>query len=153
METRGYKNNNPLNIRYSAMNNWQGEMREHKKDNAFCEFLSLSYGYRAVFILLSTYQEKYDCNTIEDFIKRWAPSTENDTEDYICFVVNDMKNIGLNVTKTSKIDLEDKRYVPKLLAMVRAMSKYESGFYEWFAMFEGLVMALGDLCLGEHKTD
>jgi len=80
--TRGYKNNNPLNIRHNA-NVFQGEIKEN--DKSFKTFASMPYGYRAGFAILHTYL-KNDCNTIEKIIARFAPPNENDTEKYIANV-------------------------------------------------------------------
>ncbi|HOG19599.1 MAG TPA: structural protein P5 [Salinivirgaceae bacterium] len=76
---RGLRNNNPLNIRHSA-DVFQGETKGD--DKSFKTFLSVSYGYRAAFVTLATYLTS-GRNTIEKIISHWAPSTENDTENYI----------------------------------------------------------------------
>mgnify|MGYP003533551919 FL=1 len=48
-QSRGIRNNNPLNIRLSA-DKWQG-MREEQTDKAFVQFKSMAYGYRAAWII------------------------------------------------------------------------------------------------------
>ena len=68
---RGYRNNNPLNIRLSK-NNWQGEIKP-SGDKSFCQFISMAYGFRAAMCCIRTYIRKYNCNTLQDIIKRWAP--------------------------------------------------------------------------------
>ena len=82
MKSRGLRNNNPLNIRHSA-EQFQGEVKG--KDKSFKSFVSLSYGYRAGFVILGTYLSQ-GLNTIEKIIAHWAPPTENDTESYITHV-------------------------------------------------------------------
>lgn len=77
-----YKNN-PLNIRYSAFNHWQGLEGERK---GFCEFSTLSYGIRAAAILLMQSYRKQGADTLRKVIKRWAPECENPTLKYIDFV-------------------------------------------------------------------
>ena len=42
METRGIRNNNPLNIRHSA-DQWQGA-RDKQTDKSFVQFKSMAYG-------------------------------------------------------------------------------------------------------------
>lgn len=74
--TRGIRNNNPLNIRYSATP-WKGKvLKEHKHDENFEEFTSMYFGFRAALINIETYIIKYGCNTIAKIISRWAPSSD-----------------------------------------------------------------------------
>ena len=82
--SRSIRNNNPLNIRLGK-SRWQG-LREMQEDGAFCQFESMANGWRAAFILLSTYYKNYGADTIEKIISRWAPQIENDTRGYIRFV-------------------------------------------------------------------
>ena len=82
--SRGLRNNNPGNIRLSSTK-WQGEVKP-SKDNAFCQFVSIKYGYRAMFKTLKTYATKHGCNTIRKMINRYAPSNENHTDNYIKLV-------------------------------------------------------------------
>lgn len=77
---RGYRNNNPLNIRNSS-EKWAGEIRP-SQDTAFKQFKSMGYGFRAALKLLRNYIGKGH-NTIEKIITRWAPPTENNTASYI----------------------------------------------------------------------
>ena len=85
---RGIRNNNPLNIRKG--NNWLGE-RTPQVDRAFEEFQTIEYGLRAAFKLMRNYitgfsgrSAKY--NTIRKLVRRWAPPSENATQNYIDFV-------------------------------------------------------------------
>ena len=80
MLPRGIRNNNPLNIRIG--NRWIGEVL-HPTDSEFEQFVSLQYGLRAGFVLLRRYIVRYKLNTVRLIISRWAPSTENKTEDII----------------------------------------------------------------------
>lgn len=79
--SRGLSNCNPGNIRRSA-SRFQGEVRP-SRDPAFKQFSSLAWGYRAIFVLLNTYRRKYGLRTPREMITRWAPPTENHTENYI----------------------------------------------------------------------
>ena len=87
--TRGIRNNNPLNIRRSAIR-WQGARKE-QKDKAFVQFETMAYGYRAAWKILQTYFEHFCMQgkpfTVRNIISRWAPPTENDTETYIINVL------------------------------------------------------------------
>ena len=82
MTPRGIRNNNPLNIRHNA-DVFQGETKGN--DKSFKTFSTMSYGYRAAFVTLATYNAR-GWNTIEKIIARWAPPIENDTEKYIANV-------------------------------------------------------------------
>lgn len=77
---RGIRNNNPLNIRVG--NSWRGEV-EIPTDKDFEQFQTMFWGLRAGFVLLRRYITRYQLNTIEKIISRWAPNNENHTEDYI----------------------------------------------------------------------
>ena len=83
MLPRGIRNNNPLNIRRTAKDQWQG-LRAQQTDANFCQFESLDYGWRAAFYLLTrTYYHKYRLYTIRMIISKWAPPNENLTATYI----------------------------------------------------------------------
>ena len=79
---RGYRNNNPLNIRFSAMNNWQGIIgRDKEKEQACACSGRCTRASERLFLLLSAYQRKYDKRNIRELITRWAPPQDrNNTE-------------------------------------------------------------------------
>lgn len=82
MKPRGLRNNNPLNIRRSS-DKWQG-LSPVQDDKEFFQFLCAAYGWRAAFVILTkSYYAKRGIKTIEGIIRRWAPSSENNTEGYI----------------------------------------------------------------------
>ena len=81
---RGIRNNNPANIRHSHFK-WLG-LSKVQLDKEFCTFDTMSFGIRALLITLRTYYNKHHCNTIRKVISRFAPSCENNTENYIKFV-------------------------------------------------------------------
>lgn len=74
VQTRGIRNNNPLNIRHST-NKWQG-MAPSQSDRAFVQFTARKYGYRAAFVLIRNYIGLHHANTIGKIIARWAPSSD-----------------------------------------------------------------------------
>ena len=80
-QPRGLRNNNPLNIRKNSNTQWLGQT-DRQEDRAFVQFRSMAYGYRAAFKLLQNYRTLYDCMTLRQFIQRWAPPAENDTDAY-----------------------------------------------------------------------
>lgn len=81
---RGYRNNNPLNIRYNANNNWQGKVLPNT-DGVFEQFTSMEYGYRAAIYLIKKYINQ-GYRTVSEIISKWAPATENNTTGYISTV-------------------------------------------------------------------
>lgn len=68
---RGYRNNNPLNIRISG-NNWKGEIKP-SSDGSFCQFVDMAHGFRAAMCCIRTYIRKHNCKTLQSIINRWAP--------------------------------------------------------------------------------
>lgn len=81
--TRGMRNKNPFNIKHNPKNKWLGLLPE--QDGEFCKFSSLQLGVRAGLVLLRNYIVK-GVNTPRLIIKRFAPATENHTDNYINFV-------------------------------------------------------------------
>lgn len=79
--TRAERNNNPGNIRISAVS-YKGEVSP-SKDPAFKEFKTLAMGFRAMFVLIHTYNKRYRLDTISKVISRYAPPSENNTASYI----------------------------------------------------------------------
>ena len=88
MEPRGIRNCNPGNIRITK-DKWQG-LREVQEDKEFFQFTEMKWGYRAMIRTLQNYRKRHGCETIADFIRRWAPPTENNTVTYIRFVCEKM---------------------------------------------------------------
>ena len=116
--SRGYRNNNPLNIRRCAKNRWVG-LAEVQGDGEFCQFRSMVYGFRAAFVLLRTYWGRHGCRTLRGIISRFAPARENDTEAYIKFV---SKRVG--VAPDCPIAGND---ADLWIRIVKAMAVYENG--------------------------
>lgn len=81
--TRGWRNNNPLNIRYDSKNRWRGKvLARNRKDELFEEFDDVYYGFRAACLLLLKYYYVYELNTPMKIVSRWAPPNENDSKLY-----------------------------------------------------------------------
>ena len=120
LKVRGYRNNNPLNIRISN-NNWKGEIKP-STDGSFCQFTSMDMGFRAAMCCIRTYIRKYNCNTIEAIINRWAPwSDGNNPTRYAQRVCNTWPN---EFTKDTVIDYKNMDQMTKL---VYAMAIVENG--------------------------
>lgn len=78
---RGLRNCNPGNIRKNSII-YAGEIVPSQDEN-FKQFVTMAYGYRAMFALLYTYQHRYGLDTIAQMIARYAPENENNTTAYI----------------------------------------------------------------------
>ncbi len=83
---RGYRNNNPLNIRISS-DRWLGKV-EPNTDGAFEQFAQPVYGYRAAIKLIQNYIRNRHLTTISQIVSRWAPPSENYTQNYIQHVAD-----------------------------------------------------------------
>ncbi|WP_163826877.1 structural protein [Proteus vulgaris] len=114
---RGERNNNPGNIRHGSK--WQG-LSAQQTDKDFCQFVSPEYGIRAIYKLLQTYQKKYELNTVESIIDRYAPPNENNTTGYINRAA---KDIGVSVNEP--IDVTSK---PVAIALATAIVGVELGY-------------------------
>lgn len=115
--TRGIRNNNPLNIRCNG-DLFRGEVRPGT-DPAFKQFESMEYGYRAAFKMLDTYRRKHGCRVLADFIGRWAPPAENDTNAYLKAVCRR--------TKLADVSTVDTLSETQMRSIVAAMSFVENG--------------------------
>ncbi len=71
---RGYRNNNPLNIRISR-DNWLGKILPNS-DGSFEQFSDIKYGYRAAIKTLRQYYYKHGLRTIRQMVNRWAPASD-----------------------------------------------------------------------------
>lgn len=114
---RGLRNCNPGNIRNSS-ETWRGEIVP-SADKSFKQFRSMAYGYRALIKMLRNYRLIHGCRTVADFIRRWAPETENNTSGYIRRVCKE-----LQVPHSYVPDIDDK---PTMCAFAAAISLVENG--------------------------
>lgn len=114
---RGLRNNNPGNIRITK-DKWLG-LREKQTDGSFFQFIAPVWGYRALIRTLQNYRRRHGCQTIADFIRRWAPENENNTSGYIKMVCTEMQ-----VPSTFIPNVEDKY---TMCAFAAAISLVENG--------------------------
>ena len=125
METRGIRNNNPLNIRHSA-DRWQGA-RAEQTDKSFVQFEAMAYGYRAAWKTLESYWKHFhrikQPFNVTNIITRWAPPAENDTQAYIRTVLRLTSLGGMeNLPQPSRgVDTD------RLVSLVAAMTTMECG--------------------------
>ncbi len=116
--TLGERNNNPLNIRKVPGVRWRGELPSIQGGaggGSFVRFESIEWGVRAALKLLRTYRDKYAATSIKEIITRWAPPTENNTDNYIDAVCR-LTSFGGNERLTEK----------EWPALIKAMAVIES---------------------------
>lgn len=117
LKSRGFRNNNPLNLRYVEKNKW--DHQTGKDSGGYCVFDDPVYGIRAAVMLLKKYQDKYNLRTIYSSIERFAPpEDDNYTEKYAKFVAS---AIGKDAH-----DTYDSRDPAEVKAMIEAMIDFEN---------------------------
>ena len=133
--SRGLRNNNPGNIRRSAVR-YKGEVHP-SRDASFKEFSTMAYGYRAMFVLLNSYQRRHKLSTIREMLMRYAPPAENMTDAYIGFVA---ERTGIDAD--APLDTRSER---DMVPIVAAMSEIENGVAASFnEVAEGWQLYIGD---------
>lgn len=137
----GFRNCNPCNIRYNPKNNWLGQIGHHK---GFCKFQTMEMGYRAAMKLLYNYIFKYDCKSIESLITRFAPPSENNTQNYIDYITSYVRiHYKLDISSTHNVleniifqlppknvnlkDFKNKKIIELLQFLAWSMSCFEMG--------------------------
>ena len=136
--TLGIKNNNPSNIRWSALNHWKGQIGQSK---GFCRFVTVEHGVRALLYLLRKYCYMYGCNTIEKIITRFAPPNENHTSIYIDFI---SKIIKFPKDKSLNLDFYSDYQGTQLYLLCCAICMYESQYHLDFATYKRALKLLHD---------
>ena len=129
MSTRGIRNNNPANIRRGC--NWKG-LAKKQTDREFCQFVTMTWGVRALLVTLRTYVVKHHLHTVREIITRWAPPSDgNNTEKYIEFVEKAVREIDTPIT----LSLQEMDFYKEfqhseciLYLIAKAMCKVESGY-------------------------
>jgi len=144
--SRGWRNNNPLNIRRGE--NWVG-LVEKPTDRQFCQFISMAMGYRAAYLVLKSYYRYFNQKgmvcSIENIIKRWAPPKENDTEGYICRVEG-MLCFGREMPIYPGLSaVQDERVGRLMAAMTCVECGCEPNDLDYYPIARGILMAGGRL--------
>ncbi len=123
---RGWRNNNPLNIRKGEQ--WSG-LCAQQTDKDFCQFMTMSFGYRAAVKCLKSYARLFAQQgrawTVDNIISRWAPPQENNTEVYLARVLTLMGRS--DATDVRLAPLWTKPGVEQAAQMVAAMTCVECG--------------------------
>lgn len=152
METRGIRNNNPLNIEYRRANNWVGRVKNpaDKKDSRFEEFDTMEHGLRAAILLLQGYIKR-GFNTVPEIIGRWCPPAENGDEataQYVNFVMKRMKEAAPHFTRHTIIEWHDAHLLGTLL---RAMALMESNYAIGDSLLLAAWQSAFDKCYSRRK--
>jgi hypothetical protein len=92
---------------------------EQKAEPRFAVFESPEYGFRALALLLHNYQRIFDCATIQDMIRRFAPPKENPTDTYAAHVAWEC---GAGVAEPYNLDEPG-----KLTNLCKAIARFETG--------------------------
>jgi len=146
--SRGWRNNNPLNIRRGE--NWVG-LVEKPTDWVFCQFYSMAMGYRAAYKILKSYYRYFNQSgmamTIENIISRWAPERENDTDEYI-YRVESLMFFGRGLPIYPGLSAVQDERVGRLMA---AMTCVECGCQPQDV--DCAAIAKGILLAGGHEVD
>lgn len=132
----GIRINNPLCLRYSPYNRWNGQLGDYK---GFCKFSSLRFGVRAAVFVLMKYVFHYHLFTVQAIIKRFAPNSDfNDTDKYIDLVNNDLR-----FYKKSK-------FQEKFRQMVLSMACVECGYFNLGYFLDNKFLSLVDDAINEY---
>lgn len=134
-KTRGERNANPGNLRYSPEIPWQGLAEPPHDDGGYCIFRTSIMGIRAIAKdLLSKWHR--GLRTVRQIIDVYAPPSENDTSAYISDVCE-----RLGVGPDDDIDLSDNAALCKF---VRAIIQHENGriLYQDDTIGQAVSMAL-----------
>lgn len=124
--SRGYRNNNPGNIRMTKIA-WVGKVAAPSNtDGAFEQFVHLKFGVRAMILDVRGKITK-GLNTIEKLLAVYAPKNENNTRAYVATVARLSGLKAGQVLNTSKGTLQ---------RLVIAMSQVENGKALTPAQFE-----------------
>ena len=118
--TRGYRNNNPLNLRISG-EPWRGKVSVDKNtDGVFEQFMSMPYGFRAAMINIRTQTNK-GYRTLQQLINVWAPAGDgnNNPERYAATV---SKRTGIAANQTI-----DTSSAAVMIPLASAMAYVENG--------------------------
>lgn len=122
-KTRGWRNNNPLNIVRSSDYCWVGSA-EQQTDSRFVVFTNMSYGYRAAIKTLQSYVKALRLQgltyNLQNIIYRWCPS-----KGYLQYAENVAKWSG--ISSTTKELPEPQKALPLFAKIMAAMTRQECG--------------------------
>ena len=111
--TRGAELNNPMNVMENRTC-WVGQVKPTTDpEGRLAQFIDMPHGIRAGAKIFFNYATLENLKTVRLMISRWAPPTENPTDDYIGFIAS-----GLGVGPSDIIDLHNTNTMFKLCKLV-----------------------------------
>lgn len=125
VSSRGYRNNNPGNLRFIVSNPWNGQVGD---DGGYGIYSSAPLGTRALGKQLLKYSNA-GRRTVRDVIATWAPPNENNTTAYVLDVA-----AQLGVDPDEILDVEF-----RLSDLARAIAKHENGYLDSTYNFDAWV--------------
>ena len=125
VSSRGYRNNNPGNLRYIVRNPWNGQVGD---DGGFGIYDTPANGTRALGKQLLKYARE-GRQTVRDIIATWAPPNENDTSSYVHDVA---QQLGVDPDRPIDVDLV-------LGSLARAIARHENGYVDSSYNFDAWV--------------
>ncbi len=112
---RAQRNNNCLNLRFAHQHEASGQ-----DDDGFAAFPSPAAGWRAAHAQIEL--DKKRGLTIEQFINKFAPPNENDTRNYLEFILDELQVEDIILLPTVKL------FDVSTYGLVGIMAKFE-GYY------------------------
>lgn len=136
---RGYRNNNPGNIR--IRDRWMGLAEPmlmkpfQQQEDAFCVFAEPEWGLRAIGALMRTYKLQHGLRTPRSIISRWAPASDNnDVASYATAVAKALtQELEAQIGPDDFIDAENE---PTLIALMKAIARHENGLRPPYAQVQ-----------------
>lgn len=125
VSSRGYRNNNPGNLRFIVTNPWNGQVGD---DGGYGIYSSPQLGTRALGKQLLKYAAA-GRRTVRAIIATWAPPNENNTTAYVLDVA-----AQLDVDPDESLDVEF-----RLGDIARAIAKHENGYLDSTYNFDAWV--------------
>lgn len=131
----GIRNLNPGNLRSGY-----GLSHSVEKVNGYAKFNSMREGVQAMATLAYDFYDLHGLKTLDAFVGRWAPATENDVAQYIRFM---SIRLQINPLKVRTQDIRIDEPWPAL-DFLRAISVIECGRppHEWAAYPEWISPSL-----------
>jgi hypothetical protein len=121
VQSRGYRNNNPGNLRFLTSRAWNGQV---SNDGGYGVYDTPASGTRALGKQLLSYAGR-GFDTVRDIISTWAPPAENDTGSYVADVASQ-----LDIDPDVPLDVSG-----RLAELAAAIAKHENGYldgaYNW----------------------
>lgn len=115
---RGLRNNNPANLVKTGIQ-WKGKIPD-STDSRFEQFRELKYGIRALYRQIKTDLQDRDM-TLSQFINKFAPSFENNTNKYIEFLQN---ATGFHPNSKVSLNNDNIKRIARAIITIENGSKY-----------------------------